>query len=146
MFLIWLLRTRVQNFFASYRQNFIHESSQAQNFIAVVEKKKKEIQNRLENLETTYSLKMETAKKEAQALKVTLVEEAQQKAQKMISEASEGTLLMFKNAERMFLKKSLDQAMGLAQKDLSKKVDDHEAQRLHFEFLKEIQRETNTPL
>ena len=139
IFLIWLLRTPVRNFFMSYRQNFLDESSKAQDFVAAVEKKKKDIQERLESLETTYSSKMESAKKEAQALKEKLILEANQKAKKMISDASDGAVLMFKNAERMILQKSLDQAMNFAKKDISKKVGDEEAQRLHFEFLEEIE-------
>ena len=139
IFLVWLLRTRVREFFTSYRQNFLDESSKAQGFVVAVEKKKKDIQERLENLETTYSSKMESAKKEAQALKKKLILEANQRAKKMISEASDGVLLMFKSAERAILQRSLDQAMNFAKKDLSEKVRDEDAKRLHLEFLKEIE-------
>lgn len=138
LFLIYILRKPVKDFFKNFRDNYLEESTKAQKVVAAAEKHKKEIEDQLKKLETTYTSKLETAKKEAFALRESIVKESQQRAVKLIADTTESAALLFKNAEQNIKDQVLIMAIDNAKSELAKKVDQKESQRLHGEFLEEI--------
>lgn len=124
--------------FPAYRQKFIDESTKTERQMAEVEKKRKEIEDRLSKLETTYSSRLEQAKKESVEYKNNLIHEATRSAEKTVKDASENALAAFKSTERQFKMMVLDKALLRAKEDLPKEVGEDEIQRLHNEFLEEI--------
>lgn len=136
--LIYFLKTPVAEFFKNYRETFLEQSSKASEAAAAAERQKKEIEDELKKLETTYSSKIEASKKEAQALREKLVKESQDRSARLIADTNESAALLFKVAEQNIKSQILDQALKSAKTDLSKKVDVKESQRLHGEFLEEI--------
>lgn len=136
--LIFLIKKFALPVFPKYRAQFLEDSTKAQKVIADAEKQKKEIEARLQKLETTYSSRMDKAKKESLELKDNLIKEAQDRAEKMQRDASDNALSLFKSSERQFKMSILDQAIDKAKKDLSKSIDEKQLQRLHGEFLEEI--------
>lgn len=124
--------------FPKFKQKFIEDSTKAQREMAEIEKQRKEIEDRLSKLETTYALRLDKAKKESQALKASLIEDAKNRSEKMIADASQAAQAAFKSSERQFKLTVLDQAIAKAKNELPKEIDDTQLQRLHGEFLEEI--------
>lgn len=136
--LVLILRKPGGAFFAKFREDFLEESTKAQKIVAQAEKQKKEIEDQLKKLETTYSSKLENSKKEAQALKDSIIKDSQERAQKMIADTQESAGVLFKSAEQGIKNHVLNIAVANAKTDLSKRLDSKESQRLHGEFLEEI--------
>lgn len=136
--LVVLIRKVGSPFFAKYREDFLEESTKAQKIVAAAEKQKREIEEQLRKLETTYTSKIETSKKKAQSLKDSIVKESQERAQKMIMDTNESAAILFKSAERTIKNQVLTNAIANAKIDLNKKIDSKESSRLHGEFLEEI--------
>lgn len=136
--IIFFLRKPVSTYFKNYRETFLEEASKATQVAVHAEKQKKEIEDQLKKLETTYSSKLESSKKEAQALRAKIVSEAQERSQKLISDTMESATMLFKSAEQNIKLRILNEALKSAKTELTKKVDVKESQRLHGEFLEEI--------
>jgi F0F1-type ATP synthase membrane subunit b/b' len=136
--LIMLIRKPGAAFFAKFREDFLEESTKAQKIVANAEKQKKEIEEQLKKLETTYTSKLENSKKEAQALKDSIIKDSKERAEKMISDTQESAAVLFKSAEQGIKNHVLNIAVANAKTDLSKRIDSKESQRLHGEFLEEI--------
>ena len=136
--MFFILRKPAKEHFTNFRNEFLEQSEKAKSSATQAERLKKEAQDRLDKLETTYSTRIDQAKKDALSMKQNLVGEANTRAEQMLSDASANTLLMFKSAERTIQAESLSKALDLAKEELSKKVGDQETQRLHSEFLEEI--------
>jgi F0F1-type ATP synthase membrane subunit b/b' len=136
--LVFLLKKPIAGFFAKYREDFLEESSKAQKVVAAAEKQKKEIEDQLKKLETTYSSRLESSKKEAQNLRNTIIEESKLRSSKLISDTNESAAVLFKSAEQGIKSQVLGLAMTEAKSQFTKKIDSKESDRLQSEFLEEI--------
>lgn len=136
--IVFIIKKYLVPVFPVYRQKFIEESTKAEREMAEVEKKRKEIEDRLSKLETTYSSRLEQAKKESVEYKNNLIQEAKRSAEKTVKDASENALAAFKSTERQFKMMVLEKALSRAKEDLPKEIGENEIQRLHNEFLEEI--------
>ncbi len=136
--LVFVVRKPGAAHFAKFREDFLEESTKAQRIVAAAEKQKKEIEDQLMKLETTYSSKLETAKKEAQMLKESIIKDTKDRADKLILDTKESASILFKSAEQVIRNQVLEIAVNTAKNDLAKKIDTKESQRLHGEFLEEI--------
>ena len=136
--MVLMLRKPVAGFFAKFREDFLDESTKAQKVVAAAERQKKEIEDQLTKLETTYSSRLETSKKEAQNLKNTIIEESKERSNKLISDTNESASILFKSAEQGIKNQVLGLAMSDAKAQFTKKIDSKESERLHGEFLEEI--------
>lgn len=136
--LIYILRKPASEYFSKFRNDFIEESGKAQKILAEAEKQKKEIDDQISKLETTYSSRLETSKQEALLLKNSLISEAQDKSVKLIEDTKDSANQLFKSAENAIRYKVLDNAVDFAKEDLVKRIDSKESNRLHGEFLEEL--------
>ncbi len=136
--IIFLLKKPASEYFTKFRTDFLEESSKAQMVVAAAEKQKKQIDDRLNTLETTYATKLEGSKKEAQILKENIVKETQERANRLIIDTKENANILFKTAEVAMRNRVLTMAVKSATNDLTKKIDNKESDRLHDEFLEEI--------
>lgn len=136
--LVYVTRKPAAEHFAKFRNDFIEESGKAQKIVAQAEKQKKEIEDQISKLETTYTSRLDVSKKEALQLKNTMINEATEKAKKLIEDTQDSANQLFKSAEQSIRYKVLDNAAMIAKEDLVKKIDSKESNRLHGEFLEEI--------
>lgn len=136
--MVYIIKKVAIPVFPAYREKFIEESTKTQKQMAEVEKKRKEIEDRLSKLETTYKSRLEQAKKESVEYKNNIIQEAKRSAEKMLKDASENALSAFKSTERQFKLMVLEQALEQAKEELPKEIDEREIQRLHNEFIEEI--------
>lgn len=136
--IVYLAKKYLVPIFPQYREKFIEESTKVERQMAEVEKKRKEIEDRLGKLETTYSSRLEQAQRESVEYKNKLIQEAKKHAEKQVKDASENALAAFKSTERQFKMMVLEKAISQAKKELPKEVGESEIQRLHNEFLEEI--------
>ncbi len=136
--MIFALRKPAAAHFAKFRSDFLDESTKAQKVVAAAEKQKKEIEDQITKLETTYSSRLETSRKEAVQMKTAMINEATEKSKKSVEDTKESANQLFKSAEQSIRAKVLDSAIVMAKEDLVKKIDTKESERLHGEFLEEI--------
>ncbi len=136
--LVFVVRKPAAEHFAKFRSDFIEESGKAQKVVAQAEKQKKEIEDQISKLETTYTSRLENSRKEAIQLKNSMVSEATEKSKKLIEDTKDSANQLFKSAEQSIHYKVLDNALMIAKEDLIKKIDSKESNRLHGEFLEEI--------
>lgn len=136
--MILVLRKPVAQYFISFRDTYLEEASKAQKIVAAAEKQKKDIEDQLSKLETTYTSRLETSKKEAQQMKQNLIKEAQDRSARLVEDSKDSANQLFKSAEQIIKNKVLEAAMTTAKADLTKKVDSKESDRLSGEFVEEI--------
>lgn len=135
---VYFLRKPISEYMMSYRNSFLDESMKAQKVIENAEKQKKIVDDQLVKLETTYSNRIETSKKEAQIMRDNMIGEAETRSEKMIVDSNENAVLLFKSAEQTIKRQVLHNAITTSKVELVKKMGANESDRIQDEFLQEL--------
>lgn len=137
--LYFLLRKPVLSFFTGREQAFKQALVKAESAKREAEAKKREIQDRLNRLETTADESVAQAKAEAAALKARILKEASELSQKLRDEAHSATEFEVARAKHELREELLVQSVAAAREMLADQMAEPDQKRLQTEFVDKIQ-------
>lgn len=137
--LLYFLRHPIKNFFKSRDENYKQALVKAEHAHREAEKKKREIQDRLRDLDSGANDSLEKARAEATALKNQIQQDAKTLAERLRAETARTAQLEIERARNVLREEVLKQSMELSQKLLSDKMADNDQKRLQTEFVEKIQ-------
>lgn len=136
---IYFLRDKVIAHFKERRANFVQLVSQAETARQEAEKHQREIQGRLAKLESTAEDSVRRAQSEAAEFKAQIIQEAQALSGRLEQEAKLTATYEVERAKAILRQDLLEQALKVAQEDLSKTLGVSEQKKLQSEFVEKIQ-------
>ncbi len=137
--LLYFLRKPIREFFKSREQVYKQALVKAENARRDAEKKKKEIQQRLRNLDATADESLDQARAEATALKLQIRQDAETLAERLRTEANRSAQFEVERARLILREEMLKQSVALSRKLLADKMADGDQKRLQTEFVDKIQ-------
>jgi F-type H+-transporting ATPase subunit b len=137
--LLYFLRKPIREFFKSREQVYKQALIKAENARRDAEKKKKEVQQRLRNLDATADESLDQARAEATALKLQIRQEAETLAERLRNEANRTAQLEVERARATLREEMLKQSVELSRKLLADEIADGDQKRLQTEFVNKIQ-------
>lgn len=136
--LYFMLGKKATGFFASKKQDFLNTAEKSKKIREEAEHKVKDIQARLQKLESTSAESLERARAESADLKKQLVSEAQALAQRIKSEAAEASKSEVLRAQRELHKEVATEAVRMAREVLKKDTSQADQNKLQERFSQEI--------
>jgi F-type H+-transporting ATPase subunit b len=137
--LVYFLKKPVVSFFTEreqkYRQALVHGERARKE----AELKKREIQQRLNELEGSAEQALTDARQEADALMMQLQKDAQDTATRLREEAARTAIMSIEKAKSEIRAEILTQALDSSRKMLEEKIQEGDQKRLQTEFVVKIQ-------
>ena len=137
--LFFFLRKPVANYFSARQDNYKAALVRAEAARKEAEAKRRDIQERLNKLESTSEKAIADAKAEAAALRTRIVKDAEDLAKNLREEASRTAGAEVERAKVQLREEVLGQAVALSRKLLEEKVTEPDQKRLQSEFVDKIQ-------
>lgn len=136
---IFFIRKPIRSYFESREAGFRQALVKAQEARREAEQKKTEIQNQLNELQSTQAESVEQARAEAETLKARIIQDAKDMAQRLREEAQRTTDFEVQRAKNELREDLLKQSVALASKILTEKMAEPDQKRLQTEFVDKIQ-------
>lgn len=137
--LVYFLRKPIKNFFSTREQVYKQALVKAESARKDAERRKHEVEQRLNSLELSANETLADARAEAAAIKKQIQEEATVLAQRLRDEASRSAELEIERAKSELRDEMLVQSVALAKKLLQDKIAEPDQKRLQTEFVDKIQ-------
>ncbi len=137
--LFYFLRKPTIALFANRASNYHAALNKASQALAEAKAQKQEIENKLTEMKRGHRDSVAQAKREAEQLKLSAVEEARAEAKRMAEEAERTIRVELDKAKAELRNFMLQQAISMADKDLGGQLDANEQKRLQKEFVGKIQ-------
>lgn len=134
-----LLKKTVANTFQTRHADFHSALTKAQAAKKDAEARKKEIQDRLNKLESTAAESLQTARAEAETLRKKIMQDAADISQNLRTEAQKTTQHEIERAKTELREELLSQSLLAAKKVLSETTSEADQKRLQSEFVEKIQ-------
>ncbi len=139
IFLAWVLRKTVSQYFAERRQVYLDLVQKADSAKLQAEQNRRDIASRLQNLEATTQNSLQQAQAEAAELQSRIVKEAKELAEKLRAEAERAAKFEVEKAKNELRAEMLAKAVEAARAALKEKVGGPEQKKLQSEFVEKIQ-------
>mgnify|MGYP001619712768 CR=1 FL=1 len=136
--LFFLLRKPVKSYFRDRETAFSQALVKAKQAKDEAEQKKREVQDRLTQLQSTADQSVREARAEAELLKTKIIAEAQDMAKRLREEAQRSAAIEIERAKTELREELLDQSVALSQKILKEKMAEPDQKRLQTEFVDKI--------
>jgi F-type H+-transporting ATPase subunit b len=140
--LVWLLRKPVANFFRTREQIYKQAVMKAESAKRDAEKKKRDMQQRLSQLEASSEEALSNARAEAAALMLQIQQDAEAMANRLRDEAGKTASIEIERARTEIREEMLTQALALSRKVLEDKMAEPDQKRLQTEFVTKIEEKT----
>lgn len=137
--LYFVLRKPVVSYFRNREQDFKAALIKAEAARKEAEQRRQEIQDRLYKLESTTDQSIAQARADAEALKVKILQEAEQLSTNLREEARRTAALEVEKAKHQLREELLNQSVALSKKMLEEKMAEPDQKRLQTEFVDKIQ-------
>lgn len=137
--LVVLLKGKVATYFRTRAQDFTVARNRAAELKAAAEQQKRDIEAKLRHLESTAKQTVENARKEALALKASILREAEEMAEKIRKEAEQTARSEVERAKEELRQSLLSEAIEAAKNSVSKNLSASDQKRLQGEFVEKIQ-------
>lgn len=137
--LIYFLRKPIKSFFKNRETGYKQALVKAESARRDAEKMKREIQQRLRDLDSTADDSLDKARAEAATLKLQIQQDAQTLAERLRTEANRTAQLEVERARNLLREEMLKQSLALSEKLLADKMADNDQKRLQTEFVDKIQ-------
>lgn len=132
-------RPKVAQFFKQKRNQFLLDQNKAQSFLQAAQVEHSEAKRRLEKLRSTYEEAISKAGADANDLKKQLIQDAEQNAKKMKTEASQMARFQIEKAKKEVRTQLIVEAFELSKKDLSGKATSADQKKLQEDFISKVQ-------
>lgn len=139
LFLAWVLRKTVSQYFAERRQVYLDLVQKADSAKLQAEQNRRDIASRLQNLEASTQNSLQQAQAEASELQSRIVKEAKELAEKLRVEAERAAKFEAEKAKNELRAEMLAKAVEAARSVLKEKVGGPEQKKLQSEFVEKIQ-------
>jgi len=136
--IVYLAKKPIQEMFQGRYDGFFSALKKAEAAKAEAEAKRKEIQDRLNKLETTRDESIQKAREEAAALRNQIVEEARSLSSKLKADAEKTALIEIERAKAELREDLLAQSVIMAKRILTDKMQEQDQKRLQSEFVDKI--------
>ncbi|HVK60190.1 MAG TPA: ATP synthase F0 subunit B, partial [Bdellovibrionales bacterium] len=137
--LTYFLRKPIKNYFAGREVTFKSALTKAQAARNEAEQRKREIQTRINDLESSSAASIEKARVESEALKTRIVAEAQALSKNLKEEAHKTAAFEILRAKNELREDLLNQSILLSKKILTEKIVEQDQRRLQTEFAEKIE-------
>lgn len=137
--LFFLLRKPVRNYFKSRKESFSQALIKAEAARNEAEARKKEINDRLQRLESSSDESIAQARAEAAALRARILQDAEAVSRNLRAEAQRTAQVEIERAKNELREELLSQAVALSRKMLVDKMAEPDQKRLQTEFVDKIQ-------
>lgn len=134
-----LLRKKVAEVFKGRSADFHSALTKAQAAKQDAEARKKEIQDRLNKLESTAAEGLQTARTEAEALRKKILADAEELTQNLRTEAQRTAQFEIERAKAELREELLTHSIQAAKKVLAENTNEADQKRLQSEFVEKIQ-------
>ncbi|MBN8539237.1 MAG: hypothetical protein J0L82_02530 [Deltaproteobacteria bacterium] len=135
---VYLAKKPLQELFQGRYDGFFSALKKAEAAKAEAEAKRKEIQDRLNKLETTRDESIQKAREEAAALRNQIVEEARSLSSKLKADAEKTAFIEIERAKTELREDLLAQSVIMAKRILTDKMQEQDQKRLQTEFVDKI--------
>ncbi len=135
---VYLAKKPLQEMFQGRYDGFFSALKKAEAAKSEAEAKRKEIQDRLNKLETTRDESIQKAREEAAALRNQIVEEAKSLSSKLKADAEKTALIEIERAKTELREDLLAQSVVMAKRILTDKMQEQDQKRLQTEFVDKI--------
>lgn len=136
---VWFLAKPTRAFFIQRRTDFLAAAEKSQNIRKQAEEEREKIRQQLYKLESTAAESISRARAEAADLKGLLVREANALAEKIRKESETSAAIEVQKAKVSLRHQAIEEAAGLAEKQVSASVSSEDHARLNREFIKNIE-------
>jgi len=137
--LIYLLRTKVVDYFQSRRDDYLKLAEQVNRMKKDAENKRKDLQERFDTLERSEKQSIEKADREAMDLQQKLVNDATSVAQRIASDAQKTIQMEFNKSIAELKSDIIVEAMASSRENIQHSIKDSDQQRLQREFVEKIE-------
>jgi F-type H+-transporting ATPase subunit b len=134
-----LLRGPIGTYFRNRESNYKQALSRAEAARASAERRRREVQDRLAQLEATAEQALATARADAEGLRVKLLADAEESARTLREEAHKTAEREISRAKAELREELLSQAVALSANLLKDKMAETDQKRLQTEFVDKIQ-------
>jgi F-type H+-transporting ATPase subunit b len=134
-----LLRGPIGTYFRNRESNYKQALSRAEAARASAEQRRREVQDRLAQLEATAEQALATARTDAEGLRVKLLADAEESARTLREEAHKTAEREISRAKAELREELLSQAVALSANLLKDKMAETDQKRLQTEFVDKIQ-------
>lgn len=134
-----ILAQPIREFFTARHEQFFSAVKKAETAKAQAEERRREIKSKLDSLESTKEASIQNAKKEAEALRLRIVEEAKTLSSKIRMDAERTVQAEVNRAKEELREELLTQSIQLSKKILADKMQESDQKRLQSEFVDKIQ-------
>jgi F-type H+-transporting ATPase subunit b len=135
---VYLAKKPLQEMFQGRYDGFFSALRKAEAAKAEAEAKRKEIQDRLNKLETTRDESIQKARDEAAAIRNQIVEEAKSLSSKLKADAEKTAYIEIERAKTELREDLLAQSVIMAKRILTDKMQEQDQKRLQTEFVDKI--------
>lgn len=135
---VYLAKKPLQEMFQGRYDGFFSALRNAEAAKAEAEAKRKEIQDRLNKLETTRDESIQKARDEAAAIRNQIVEEAKSLSSKLKADAEKTAYIEIERAKTELREDLLAQSVIMAKRILTDKMQEQDQKRLQTEFVDKI--------
>ncbi|MGE0526348.1 MAG: hypothetical protein AB7G93_02230 [Bdellovibrionales bacterium] len=137
--LVWILRKAVKAHFEHRAREYKDMVVRAEEAKREAERGRQQIKERLAKLESTAEAGVAQARKEAEELKIRMIQEARDLSLKMEDEARRTTQVELENAKMELRHELLGRALEASRESLQKNLSSNEQKQLQNEFVEKIQ-------
>lgn len=134
-----ILAQPIREFFTSRHEEFFSAVKKAEIAKTLAEERRHEIKLKLDSLESTKEESIQSAKKEAEALRLRIVDEAKALSAKITADAERTVQAEVDRAKQELREDLLSQSIQLSKKILADKMQESDQKRLQSEFVDKIQ-------
>ena len=136
--LVFLLRKPIRDYFKGREQAYKMALVKGENARREAEKKKRDVLERLNELESTSDESLQNARTEAAALILQIEQEAELLAKKLREDANRAMEVELEKGRAALRREMLNEAVALSRKMLQDKMAEPDQKRLQTEFVDKI--------
>lgn len=133
-----LTRKKVRIYFSSRLETHEQAKKSAQKAFAEAQERHAEVTKKLQGLHADENVTIERAQAEAMILKSKLIQEAEQLASHIASDAKKTAHYEFEKAKQDLKKEAFDQALKLARSEIEKNLNEKDQKNLQRQFVDNI--------
>lgn len=133
-----LLKDPVKNFFQGRAQMFQQQIEEAEGASVEAEREFKELERRFELLEEEIQKLRQVITEQGERERDKIISDAKQTAEYMLEKARLESDMMVRNAKLQLRRQVIDEAVGIAEENIKKAIEQEDQERLVNEYLQNL--------
>jgi len=135
----FVLRKTIRSFFAGRQDTFLQQAAKAKTAREAAEKQYLDILHKIKEIGANQNLELDQVRKEAAALKIQMIKEAQEVAERIKKEASSTVALELQRAQQQIKEAILKESLKIARSEMSRDLASGDYQKLNTDFVSNLE-------